>query len=159
MWRYLGGAASALVLMAAGFFLLKSVIGTDRVIASAPASTGQILSFADNVTPPEADEKSKEEKRFNRFDKDKNGAINRDEYLLSRRKAYAKLDTNGDGTVSFDEYAIKTSAKFGKADGDKSGILNRTEFATTRVIRKSKPKANCPPVAPHQAEAAEDGDT
>ncbi len=158
MWRYLAGAASALLLIAAGVFLVKSMAGAESVIAAAPVGSGSRTALADVGGPPAADEKSKEEKRFNRFDKDKNGAINRDEYLLSRRKAYAKLDSNGDGTVSFDEYAVKTTEKFGKADGDKSGILTRTEFATTRVIRKTKPKPDCPPQQPRQPEGGDDGD-
>ena len=50
---------------------------------------------------PRALPKTREQKRFGRYDKDRDGAITRDEYLASRRKAYAKLDTNGDGRLSF----------------------------------------------------------
>ena len=155
MWRYLAGAAAALLLMAAGFFLLKSMASTDGLIGPAPAASGVPIALSG---PPPADEKTKEEKRFNRVDKDKNGAISREEYLLTRRRAYAKLDANGDGTISFDEYANKTVLKFAKADGDRSGILNRVEFETTKVIRKTKPKPDCPPEQARQSEAAEDGE-
>ena len=45
--------------------------------------------------PPEATPKSREEKRFSRADKDKNGRIEREELLAPRRrKAFAKLDKN-----------------------------------------------------------------
>ncbi len=151
MWRFLAGVGSTLVLFMAGFFIWQSQADQNQpLIPAAPAQqaggdASAKLAFADVADPPRADQKSKEEKRFNRFDKDKNGGISREEYLLSRRKAYAKLDLNGDGRLSFDEYAVKTTVKFGKADGDRSGGLTRAEFATTRVIRKEKPKPNCPP--------------
>jgi EF hand len=151
MWRFLAGMGSTLVLVMAGFFIWQSQADNRTpLIPDAPAATADAgrttqLAFADVADPPRADPKTKEEKRFNRFDKDKNGGVSREEYLTSRRKAYAKLDINGDGTLSFDEYAVKTVAKFGKADGDRSGVLTRSEFATTRVIRKEKPKPNCPP--------------
>jgi hypothetical protein len=157
MWRYLAGVASALALMGAGFFLLKTMAGTnDRLIAAPPAQDDSAapISFADVSGPPSATETSKEEKRFNRYDKDKNGAVSRAEYLLSRQKAYAKLDLNGDGTLSFDEYAVKATTKFAKADGDKSGVLNRTEFSTTRVVHKDKPKPKCAQVPMRQAAPA-----
>ena len=60
-------------------------------------------------TPPEATPKSREEKRFSRADKDKNGRIEREELLASRRKAFAKLDKNGNGALSLDEWAVKRS--------------------------------------------------
>jgi hypothetical protein len=156
MWRYLVGGASALVMVGAGFFLVRIMAAPDAPIepavtqAEQPAAVEEALAapmtFAERVAPaPKASEKTKEEKRFNRFDKDKNGGVSRDEYLQSRRKAYAKLDVNGDGKLSFDEYATKTIVKFTKADGDRTGALSRTEFSTTRVVRKSKPKPYCPP--------------
>lgn len=152
MWRYLAGAAASLLLVVAGLMLGRSMAG-DEMLPAAPApvsATGEELAspmaFGNTRTIPTATEKSKEEKRFNRYDRDKNGAVSRDEYLLSRQKAYAKLDVNGDGVLSFDEYAVKAVTKFAKADADKSAVLNRTEFSTTRVIRKDKPKVKCPPV-------------
>lgn len=151
MWRYLAGAAAALLLVAAGLMLGRSLAETDPRIPPLPDQTPAGISLADPMafgakpSLPTATERSREEKRFDRYDKDKNGAVSREEYLVSRRKAYAKLDINGDGVVSFDEYAEKATAKFAKADADKSAALNRGEFSTTRVIRKDKPKVNCPP--------------
>jgi hypothetical protein len=151
MWRFLAGVGSTLLAVTAGFFLWQGRAGKEAPpIPPPPAQIAGLgentqLAFADVADPPKAEPKSKEEKRFNRYDKDKNGAITKDEYLLSRRKAYAKLDLNGDGALSFNEYAVKTTAKFANADGDRSGILNRREFETTKVIRKEKPKPNCPP--------------
>lgn len=157
MLRYLAGAASMLVLIAAGFFLARTMAVAEQPFASPPAAQGLVDADAGGApVPPQASEKSKEEKRFNRYDRDKNGVVARAEYLLSRQKAYTKLDTNGDGTLSFEEFAVKTSDKFKKADGDASGGLDRKEFATTRIIRKAKatPRCDCsravpqPPMAP-----------
>src|SRR3546814_10681593 len=90
-----------------------------------------------------ASEQKREERRFNRYDKDRDEAITREEYLARRRKAYAKLDVNGDGRLSFEEWAIRTTDKFAKADADGSKVLTRAEFATTRVKRKAPAKPGC----------------
>ncbi|HVF83326.1 MAG TPA: EF-hand domain-containing protein [Sphingomicrobium sp.] len=91
---------------------------------------------------PEATPKSREQKRFSRNDKDKNGRIEREELFAPRRKAFAKLDRNGNGTLSLDEWAVKTVEKFGGADRDRSGWLNPVEFATT-APKPPKRKAAC----------------
>lgn len=144
MWRFLAGVASAMLLMTAGILVWRS--NADAVQTSLPAAppADDTMSFADVTPPIEASEKTREQKRFSRYDKDKNGAVSRGEYLLSRQKSYAKLDTNGDGKLSFDEYAVKTVAKFASADRDKTGALTAAEFMTTRVVRKTT-KAKCPP--------------
>ena len=98
-----------------------------------------------SAAPPEAEERTREEKRFDRYDKDRDDRITGEEYLVSRRKAFAKLDVNGDGRLGFEEWAKKTTDKFAKADADRSKVLSRAEFATTKVVRKAAPRANCPP--------------
>lgn len=94
-------------------------------------------------SPPEAAPKSREEKRFNRYDKDRNEAITRIEMMASRSKDFKKLDTDGNNLLSFEEWAIKTSDKFAGADADKNGRLTRDEFATTAPKRKAKPECSC----------------
>jgi hypothetical protein len=93
---------------------------------------------------PEADPKSKEEKRFARADKDDNGRISLAELVEPRRKAFAKLDLNHDGRLSFEEWAAKTIDKFASADADKSKWLTPAEYATTapKPARK-KPVCSC----------------
>lgn len=158
MWRYLGGAASMLVLMGIGFFLVREMAASEVPLPPPPAED-VAAGVAAPLKAPVADEATKEEKRFNRTDRDKNGSIVKAEFLYTRQKAFARLDANGDGTISFDEYAAKTSEKFAKADGDKSGVLDRKEFATTRVIRKAKPaRADCPPVKSPQPAVSEGDD-
>ena len=144
MWRFLAGVVSALLLMTAGAFLWKSLASPDNRIGRAPEPNTAPLGFLDVAAPVEASEKTREEKRFARYDRDRNGGVSRDEYLHSRRKAFAKLDTNKDGRISFDEYAIKTGAKFAGADRDRSGVLTPAEFLTTRIVRKPGRRSECP---------------
>lgn len=146
MWRFLAGVASALLLTGAGMIWWTSG-SQDAPLLSAmqpPAARASAQSEV-SAPPPEAGERTREEKRFDRYDKDRDQRITAEEYLASRRKAYAKLDTNGDGRLSFEEWAKKTTDKFGKADADRSRTLTREEFATTKVVRKAPPRRNCPP--------------
>lgn len=150
MKPFLAGAGSALALTGAGFFIWQAQAERAPSLplapsaASARAAADAPMGIADLAPPPEASERTREEKRFARYDKDRNGAVGGDEYLAARRKGFARLDLNGDGRLSFDEYAVKAVTKFKAADRDKSGVLNATEFAATRVVRKAKPRANCP---------------
>ena len=147
MWRYLVGVLAGALLAVGGILWWKPPAVAERIQHLA-GSTATPTSTADDTTlpdPPAATEKTREEKRFSRYDHDKNGAVSRDEYLAARHKAFAKLDTNNDGKLTFDEWAIKAETKFAAADKDKSGILTPVEFATTRVVRKTKPRVNCPP--------------
>ncbi len=144
MWRYLAGAAGALLLAGGGVMLWQSMAGQPKAILDAPKAMAQAVAGAP-AEPPAATEATREEKRFNRYDKDRNGAVTREEFLASRRKAYAKLDTNGDGKLSFDEWSIKTTTRFADADADKSGILTPVEFATTKIERKVQKLPPCVP--------------
>lgn len=107
---------------------------------AAAAGTEALVAPVSDVSPA-----TKEQRRFNRYDHDKNGEITQEEYLASRRKAFAKLDLNGDGKLSFDEYSAKAIKKFAVADASHDGKLTPVEFATTAVKRKPRP-INCPPV-------------
>ena len=152
MARFLAGVAAALLLVAAGFFLGSDRAEGVRAIAAAPAA-GPPAEGDALADPPRATDRTREEKRFDRYDKDRDGRITREEYLASRRKAYAKLDSNGDGRLSFEEWAAKTTGKFATADRDKSAALDRAEFQTTRAVRKTPARRDCPPPRP----ADEDG--
>lgn len=159
MGRFLAGMGAVLLLLGGGFFWMQSRSGAEPVLPDAPLARHAALS-AEALAPPEAPratDRSREQKRFDRYDKDRDDIITSDEYLASRRKAFAKLDTNGDGQLSFDEWAIKTRDKFAGADKDRSGTLTRAEFATTAPVRKPKPKPNCPPPPTHRDGEAEDG--
>lgn len=156
MWRYFVGASAALVLGLAGLFLLRGSAAPPVKLPGAPAAHIAAASAEDPLPEeaPSASAKTREQKRFDRYDKDRNDAVTREEYLLSRRKAYAKLDANHDGRLDFDEWALKTTTKFAGADADKSGALSRSEFLATapKVRAGAKPRCACP-AAPAKDEA------
>ncbi len=157
MWRYLAGAASMLLMMTAGLLVWSGMASRDNRIPPPPlpALAAPVGTAEQTPAPPAATDETREQKRFSRADHDKNGKIDRDEYLLARHKNFAKLDTDNDGKLSFDEYAAKAESKFATADADKSGALDPKEFDTTKVVRKIKPR--CPP-AQQAAPPATDAD-
>ena len=142
MARYLALGVSALLFVGAAFFFWKGQADASDPIPPPPAAGER---RGDLPEPPRADERTREQKRFDRYDKDRNSSITREEYLASRRKAYAKLDADGDGRLSFEEWAKKTSDKFAKADADGSGALTPPEFEATKVVRKTPARCACPP--------------
>lgn len=157
MWRYVAGAIAALLVTTAGMLLWSSLAGTNTVIGAPPPAGTAPLEAVDVSAPLEASEKTREQRRFSRYDTDENGAVSREEYLLSRRKSYARLDLDGDGKLSFEEYAAKAVKKFAGADRDRTGALTPSEFLATRVARKSGPKGNCPPPLRAAPDAGDDG--
>jgi hypothetical protein len=162
MWRYLSGVGSALLLVTAGLFVWRAQAGGPVALPAMPAAAvtdAGPLSFADLAGAPAASAQTREGKRFARYDKDRNGAVARAEYLAGREKGFARLDLDHDGRLSLDEYAQKAVVKFTAADRDRNGALNTSEFATTRVVRKARPRVKCAPSlrAPVEAEAAEEG--
>lgn len=140
MWRYLIGGVAALSLVGAGWLIFDGNAHRDArstEIAAAPSGAADAQGAPPAAPLPEAPARSREEKRFGRYDKDRNGRITREEYLAPRRKAFAKLDTDGDGRLSFDEWAAKTTTRFAEADHDHSGVLDPAEFASTAPKRKT----------------------
>lgn len=148
MWRYLVGCLATLALVGAGVVLFNR---NGRSVAALPAARAASAQAGGGALPdsvPEASARTREQKRFDRYDKDRDGAVTRDEYLAPRRKAYAKLDANHDGMLSFDEWAVKTETKFADADQDKSGAMTPAEFAATAPRRKApRIRRDCPPAA------------
>jgi hypothetical protein len=151
MLRFLAGGASALLLLVAIFVVWRSRASAEDPIpavpparaalaADAPAYAGPTGARSFSATAPAASEKSKEEKRFARADKDDDGKITLAELFEPRRKAFAKLDRDGNGSLSFQEWAGKTADKFAKADSDRSGWLSAREYASTAPKPRAKPK-------------------
>jgi hypothetical protein len=156
MLRFAAGAGSALLLMLGGFFIWQSVAQGDTSLTAPEFLAPEYAATEDDggggsaeegpAVPPSADSRTKEQKRFDRADKDKNGAVALEELFQPRRKAFARLDTNGDGRLSFEEWAVRTSKKFSEADRDRNGALTRAEFATTAPRRRApsrKPRCSC----------------
>ena len=144
MWRYLAGVVSALLLIAVGIIWWTGRADRASAIPAAPKAMQVAAGDSEDPDePPAASEKSREQRRFARYDKDENGTITRAEMLDTRRKAYEKLDVNHDGKLSFEEWTIKTSERFVDADADRSGALTPAEFATTKRETKQAPKCSC----------------
>lgn len=144
MLRFFAGVAVCFLLMTGAFLIWQSHAEKAPGLPAAPASSG-VASWLGSSTPlqaPEADEKTREQKRFSRYDKNKDGKIEQDEYLAARRRNFDKLDVDHNGALSFAEYAAKAIEKFDAAGGRK-GFLNEAEFATTAPKRSTKRKASC----------------
>ena len=146
MARFLAGAAASLLLVTGVFLLWQGQAQQTQLLPDAPPARPGAPSMVIAGTVPQAPEatpKSREQKRFSRADKDKDGKIAREELLAARRKAYAKLDANGNGALSFDEWAVKTLDKFGGADKDRSGWLTPAEYASTAPPPPKKKRCAC----------------
>jgi hypothetical protein len=154
MWRYLAGGTAVIALIVAGFMLFSGKARPGPLLHAQPVSQVAGMMASSDPLPdsaPAATDRTREQKRFDRYDKDRDAKITREEYLVQRYKAYVRLDVDGDGKLSFDEWAVKATTKFADADRDKSGTMTAPEFAKTAVKRKGPVRVNCPP-APTAAE-------
>src|SRR4051794_17259613 len=146
MARFLAGAAACFLLLTGAFLLWQSHAQQGPSLPNAPPPRSArpfMTASQETLQAPEASPKSREERRFSRADKDKDGKIESEEILGPRRKAFAKLDLNGNGALSFEEWAVKTIDKLKGADRDRSGWLTPAEYATTAPPPPKKPKCGC----------------
>ena len=146
MLRFLAGAAACFLMMTGAFLIWQSRAQAPGGLPAAPPAqmaTPSMSTAAGPLQAPEASPKSREERRFSRADKDKDGAVEREEMLAPRRKAFAKLDGNGNGALSFEEWAVKSIDKFAGADRDRSGALTPAEFATTAPPPPKRKRCAC----------------
>ena len=133
MLRFLAGAAAAFLLLTGAFFLWQSRADERPGLPAAPAPRAygaSMLSSGDTLEAPEASPQSREEKRFSRYDHNKDGKVEADEYLAARRRNFDKLDVDHNGALSFEEYAVEGIKKFDAAGGRK-GWLSPAEFVAT----------------------------
>ena len=148
--RFFAGVAATFLLMTGAFLLWQSRAESGPALPEPPqdrTASASLFSADQPLRAPEASPKSREERRFSRADKNKNGRIESEELLGARRKAFAKLDKNGNGALSFDEWAVKTIDKFAGADRDRSGFLTRAEYATTAPPPPKRRKCSCGPAS------------
>ena len=133
MLRFLAGAAAAFLLMTGAFLIWQSRAAEVPGLPNAPAPRAFSASMVSDgsLQAPEASAKSREEKRFSRYDKNKDGKVQEEEYLVARRRNFDKLDADHNGALSFQEYAVKGIDKFNAADHGRKGWLTEAEFATT----------------------------
>lgn len=155
MNRTVLGAVGALLLAAAGLFWWQ---GRAAVESAAPPSPtlAEIPSEGDlEAIPtedgaglmgsdlPQVDEDTREERRFNRLDRNRDNLISRSEALQPRVAAFRKLDRDGNNLLSFEEWAVATSNRFKGADANGDASLTRAEFVTTRPKQAQRPDCRC----------------
>ncbi len=145
------GAFVALVLAGVGLFWWQ---GRAQVEAAAPPPEPAPLvppepeipdSDAGDLqgpAPPEATELTREERRFFRYDRNRDRRITRNEMLSSRTAAFRKLDKDGNNLLTFEEWAVATVDRFENADANGNGELSQAEFATTAPKRSNR-RSNC----------------
>jgi hypothetical protein len=154
MQRMLIGGVAALFMAGGGLLIWQSMANQPSVIPAPPppAAISDRLPEAESdapafgiapPTPPEAPKASREEMRFNRYDRNKDELVSRLEMMGSRTKAFKALDSDGNDLLTFEEWAAATGERFASADGNKDLLLTRKEFARTRPKTPVKPGCRC----------------
>ena len=93
--------------------------------------------------PPEASELTREERRFYRYDRNRDRKITRNEMLSTRADAFRKLDKDGNNLLTFEEWAVRTSDRFAEMDGNGDAELSQAEFATSAPQPRRQTRCNC----------------
>lgn len=152
MKQALLGAVAALILAGVGLFWWQ---GRAQVEQGAPppepaevAPAPDALPVADvaglrGPAPPEATELTREERRFFRYDRNRDRSISRNEMLSTRTEAFRKLDRDGNNLLTFEEWAVATVDRFEGADGNRDDALSQAEFARTAPKRAARPACRC----------------
>jgi hypothetical protein len=154
MQRILAGAIGALLLTGAGLWIWQSQAYQENAIPAAPPPTALSDALPEAganapafgpapPTPPEAPKASREEVRFNRYDRNRDELISRVEMMGSRTKAFKALDTDNNNLLTFEEWAAATGERFAGADANKDRLLTRKEFASTKPKQAAKPGCRC----------------
>jgi hypothetical protein len=156
--RFLAGVASCFLLMTGAFLIWQSRAEQGPSFPAAPeARSTSLFGGGERLQAPEADAKTREEKRFSRYDKNKDGKVEADEYLAARRRNFDKLDADHNGALSFQEYAVKGIEKFNGAGG-KKGWLSPAEFVATAPPPPKHKTCSCraPAAEPAVAQSGDD---
>ncbi len=140
------GAFVALALVSVGLFWWQ---GRAQVEQGAPPPIAEPVQMDEpeipvadpqdmaGPAPPEASELTREQRRFFRYDRNRDLRITRNEMLSSRTAAFRKLDKDGNNLLTFEEWAVRTVDRFESADADGDAELTQAEFATTAPIRRA----------------------
>lgn len=153
MNRIVLGAVLALVLAGVGLFWWQGRAEIESnappppdIATGDPAQTGLPITDGSDMkgpAPPQASELTREQRRFFRYDRNRDWRISRSEMLSTRADAFRKLDVDGNNLLTFEEWAVATSNRFKGADADGDGELTPAEFATTAPSQKKRPGCRC----------------
>jgi hypothetical protein len=152
MGRFLAGSIAALLMVAGGLFWWQGeaeqtgrpLVANGGAKAQPPSLPGEGDASARGVappSPPEADPRTREQKRFDRNDRDRDGTITRAEMMSTRSAAFRKLDKDGNNLLSFEEWAVRTADRFAGADANRDAKLTPAEFAMTAPKPAARPQA------------------
>jgi len=119
--RVLVSVMAALLMTAGGLFWWQGRANNEPVpqllVGSPPPPAVDVLPEGDpdasGDAPPmpgEASPQSREQKRFGRYDRNRDGVITRVEMMGSRVKAFKALDRDNDNLLSFEEWAVVSSS-------------------------------------------------
>lgn len=86
---------------------------------------------------------SREEVRFNRYDRNRDELVTRSEMIGCRTKAFKAFDLDGNNLLTFADWSAATGQRFAAADSKKDALLTRREFAQTRPKLAAKPGDRC----------------
>lgn len=115
----------------------------------APLADPEALPLAEpgdlqGPAPPEVSARTREQMRFDRYDRNRDNIISRNEMLSVRSDAFRKLDKDGNNLLTFEEWAVTTVDRFEGADANGDGRLTREEFAATAPKPAAKkPACKC----------------
>lgn len=148
------GAVLGMILTGVGFYWWSGSAQVEELAPPPPEPVEAAPSEGDlpqadpgdltGPAPPQASELTREEKRFFRYDRNRDQIISRNEMLSTRSKAFRKLDKDGNNLLTFEEWAHTTANRFDGADADRNGELTQSEFASTAPkARKNKPACRC----------------
>lgn len=153
MQRTILGGVIALMLASVGLFWWQGRAAIDSSAppppAPVPLTPSDELPLAEpgDITgpaPPEVSKRTREQMRFDRYDRNRDDIISRNEMLSTRTDAFRKLDKDGNNLLSFEEWAVATVDKFEGADANGDGKLTREEFAVTAPPPAAKkPACKC----------------
>jgi hypothetical protein len=159
MNKFLAGGLAAIATGSAGFWLWQSQAAQEKTDIPAPPPPSEMAMTTPEELPKagpgaprfgpappnplSAPKASREEARFNRYDRNRDDSITRIEMMSSRTKAFKKLDTDGNNLLTFEEWAAATSQRFARADNNRDRMLTRIEFAATKPKAAAKPACRC----------------
>lgn len=152
---FVTGSLVTLIIMGVGLFwwqgraeVEKAAPPPDPLALAEEMADSDALPITDpgemqGPAPPEASELTKEQRRFFRYDRNRDWRITRSEMLSSRSDGFRKLDKDGNNLLTFEEWAVTTVEKFEGADANGDRELSPSEFATTRPKPSKKRRCAC----------------
>ena len=153
MNRIVLGAVAALLFVSAGLFWWQGRAESEQGLPPpvlAAAAPSDAIPLADPASlrgpaPPEVSAVSREQRRFDRLDRDRDARITANEMLAPRADAFRKLDADRNNLLTFEEWSVRTANRFKGADANGDAVLMRDEFATTKPKLAKPPECRCEP--------------